>query len=81
MIRLGKHTKMSPEDAVKKAIDFFGPKGYGLKFIDNGPLCAMFEGAGGTVEITACAEGKGASVEVVAQEWDAQAKEFMGKIR
>ena len=81
MIRLAKHTKMPPEDAVKKAIDFFGPKGYGLKFIDNGPTCARFEGAGGMVEVTSSAEAKGASVEVVSQEWDAQAKEFMGKIR
>ena len=80
MIRLAKHSKMKPEDAIKKAIDFFGPKGYGLKVFDNGPLCARFEGGGGSVEVTTCSEDKGASVEVVAQEWDAQAKEFMGKI-
>ncbi len=80
MIRLAKHTKMKPEDAIKRAIDFFGPKGYGLKEFDNGPLCAKFEGGGGMVEVTVCEEDKGASVEVVAQEWDAQAKEFMGKL-
>ena len=81
MLRLAKHTRMKPEDAIKKAIEFFGPKGHGLKVYDNGPTCARFEGAGGTVEVTSCAEDKGASVEVVSQEWDAQAKEFMGKIR
>lgn len=81
MIRLAKHTRMKPEDAVSKAVEFFGPKGYGLKVFENGPLCAKFEGGGGSVEVTSCAEGKGATVEIVAQEWDAQAKEFMGKIR
>ena len=81
MIRLSKKTRMTPEDTIKKAVEFFGPKGYGLKVFDSGPLCAKFEGGGGSVEVTSCAEDKGASVEVVSQEWDTQAKEFMGKIK
>ncbi len=81
MIRLEKHIKMRPEGAIAKAIEFFGPNGLGLKVFESGPLCAKFEGAGGSVEVTTCAEDKGATVEIVAQEWDAQAKEFMGKIK
>ncbi len=81
MIRLEKHIRMTPEGAISKAVEFFGPKGYGLKVYESGPLCAKFEGGGGSVEVTSCADEKGATVEIVAQEWDTQAKEFMGKIR
>ncbi len=81
MIRLEKHIRMKPEDAISKAVEFFGPKGYGLQVYESGPLCAKFEGGGGSVEVTSCADGKGATVEIVAQEWDNQAQEFMGKVR
>ena len=81
MLRLEKKTSLSPEDAVKRAIAFFGPKGYGLTVHEESATCAKFEGAGGTVEVTSCAEGKGSSVEVVSQEWDVQAKEFMSKMK
>jgi hypothetical protein len=81
MLRLEKKTKLSPEEAVKVAVAFFGPKGYGLKVHESSPTCAKFEGAGGTVEVTSCTEGKGSSVEILSQEWDVQAKEFMTKIK
>ena len=81
MVRIEKHIKMKPEDAINKAVEFFGPKGYGLKVYESGPLCAKFEGGGGSIQVTTCAEDRGATVEIVAQEWDAQAKEFMGKIK
>jgi hypothetical protein len=81
MIRLEKHTRMKAEQAISKAVEFFGPKGYGLEVNQSSPLGARFEGGGGMVEVTSRAEGKGATVEIVAQEWDIQAKEFMRKIR
>jgi len=81
MIRMAKHTRMKPEAALQKAVEFFGPKGFGLKVQESSPTCAKFEGGGGMVEVTTCAEEKGTSVEIVSQEWDIQAKEFMSKIK
>jgi hypothetical protein len=81
MLRLAKKTRLKPEEATRKAVDFFGPKGYGLKVNEDSPLHARFEGGGGIVEVTSTAEGKGTSVEIVSQEWDHQAHEFMGKLK
>ena len=47
---------------------------------EQSPDCAYFEGGGGGVEATACAEEKGTSVELLAREWDYQVKEFISKI-
>jgi hypothetical protein len=80
MIRLHKKASITPEKAIEKAVDFFGPKGYGLKVYDQGPTCVKFEGSGGDVEVTSCAEDKGSSVEIVSNEWEIQAREFMSKI-
>jgi hypothetical protein len=80
MLRLETKSKLSPEEAIKKAISYFGPKGYGLTIKEQGPTYAKFEGAGGTVEVTSCAEKKGSSLEVLSTEWDVQAKEFLTKI-
>ena len=81
MLRLAKKSRLAPEEAIKRAVAFFGPKGYGLSVSQQSPGCATFEGAGGEVEVTTCAEGKGSSVEVVSREWDEQAKEFINTIK
>ena len=80
MLKMGTKTKLSPEDAVKKAVEFFGPGGYGLKVTEQSDTGACFEGGGGGVEVVACAEEKGASVELVSREWDYQVREFIGKV-
>ena len=38
MISLTKNTKLKPEDVIKRAISFFGPKGYGLTIQEAGCL-------------------------------------------
>lgn len=81
MLKIGTKTKLSPEEATKRAKEFFGPDGYGLKVVEETPTSACFEGGGGGVEVIACAEGKGTSVELVSREWDYQVKEFIRKIR
>jgi hypothetical protein len=80
MVRMEAKTKLSPEEIIKRAIVFFGPGGYGLgvKEQTSGYIC--FEGGGGVVEVTASAEGKRTSVELVSQEWDYQLKEFLDTI-
>ena len=80
MLKIATKTKMSPEEAIKRAVEFFGPGGYELEVKEQKPDCASFEGGGGGVEVTACSEEKGTSVELESREWDYQVKEFIGKI-
>jgi hypothetical protein len=82
MLKLTKKSKLSPEEAVKRAVAFFGPGGLGMKITEQAPTCAYFRGVSESyVNVTACVEGKGSSVEVESREWDKEAKEFMTKIR
>jgi len=80
MLKIGTKTKLSPEDAIKRAVEFFGPGGYGLKVTEQSDTGACFEGGGGGVEVVACAEEKETSVELVSREWDYQVREFISKI-
>ncbi len=80
MLTIVTKTKLSPEEAIKRAVEFFGPGGYGLAIKNQTPDCASFEGGGGGVEVTACSGEKRTSVELFSREWDYQVKEFIGKI-
>ena len=73
-------TKLKPEEVVRRAVNFFGPGGYGLGVKEQTSDYVCLEGGGGVVEVIASAEGKGASVELVSREWDYQVKEFLGDI-
>ncbi|MFC1966682.1 hypothetical protein ACFLWI_07070 [Chloroflexota bacterium] len=81
MLKLAINTKLSPEEAIKRAVEFFGSGGYGLDVKEQSSTCAYFLGGGGGVNITACAGDKGTSVELESREWDFQVKEFIGKIK
>ena len=80
MLKLEVKTRLSPEEAIKRAVDFFGPGGYGLEVKEQEKCCANFEGGGGGIYVTASAEEKGASVELESREWDYQVQEFSRKI-
>ncbi len=80
MLKIATKTKLSPEEAIKRAVDVFGPGGQGLEVKNQTPDCAYFEGGGGGVNVTACTEEKGTSVELESREWDYQVKEFIRKI-
>ncbi len=80
MLKMVTTTKLSPEEAIKRAVEFFGPSGYGLEVKSEAADCAYFEGGGGGVNVTACTEDKGTSVELESREWDYQVREFIGKI-
>ena len=77
MISLTKNTKIKPEDAIKRAISFFGPKGYGLTIQEQDACSVALEGGGGGVNVSAAAAPKGSTVDVEAREWESQAKDFM----
>jgi len=80
MLKITTKTKLSPEEAIKQAVEFFGPGGYGLEVKGQAPNCAYFEGGGGGVDVITCVEEKGTSVELESREWDYQVKEFIRKI-
>ena len=80
MLKMATKTKLSPEETIKRAVDFFGAGGYGLEVKEQDDTHACFEGGGGGVDVSACAEEKETSVELVSREWDYQIKEFIGKI-
>ena len=80
MLKMATKTKLSPEEAINRAIKFFGPDGHGLEVKEQAPSCVYFEGGGGGIRVTACVEGKQTSVEMESREWDFQVKEFIGKI-
>jgi hypothetical protein len=74
-------TKLTPEQAIQKAVTFFGEEGVGLDVEANkqSPRCAYFEGGGGYVRITVV-EGERTTVELETREWDYDAKRFVRQI-
>jgi hypothetical protein len=81
MLKLNVKTKLKPDVVVKKALDFFGPSGHGLKITDQSDTCAYFEGGGGGVEVTTCTDEKGTSVDLETREWEYQIREFARMIK
>lgn len=81
MLKLNVRTKSKAEAVVKKALDFFGPGGYGLKVTEQNDTCAYFEGGGGGIKVTACSDDEGTSVDIETREWEYQVKEFARKIK
>jgi hypothetical protein len=51
MIKISKESKLKPSEVIKRAVAFFGPKGYGLEVKDEDKCNAYFEGGGGSVRI------------------------------
>lgn len=82
MISLGKQSKLAPEQVIDKAVDFFGPGGWGLTVIERAPCCVRLEATGGFVFVQASGgeKGKGAEVSIESREWENAAKQFLGKI-
>ncbi len=81
MLRIATQTNLTTEEAIKKAIKFFGPYGYKLKITSQTDTSASFEGGGDSVDVTACEENGKTSVDFLPREWDFQVKEFIGIIR
>jgi len=80
MLNIATKTRLKPEEVVKRAVDFFGPKGYKLNITNQSADCASFEGGGGGVDISTCIEGKQPSVDLTSREWDYQVQEFIGRL-
>jgi len=80
MLNLSKTSKLSQEEVLAKAKEFFGPGGYGLEITEEATGYVAFEGAGGGVEVIVTPDGKMTSIEITSREWDIQAREFVTKI-
>ncbi len=81
MIKISKESKLKPNEAIKKAVSFFGPDGLGLELMEEDSCNAYFEGGGGSVRVSAATSKKGSSVDVESVEWDYQAKQFIEKLK
>jgi hypothetical protein len=81
MLRINVTTKLSPEEAIKKAAAFFGPNGYRLKIVSQTSLSVCLEDVLGSIEIDACEQDGKTSVEFVSREFDELVKEFIRKIK
>ena len=80
MLRVSRETKLSAEEIISLASDFFGKKGAGLEEESRNECCISFEGDGGVV-IVSVGEGDGkSSVDIETREWEYQVKEFLGKL-
>ena len=80
MLKISKESKLKPQEVIKRAVNFFGPKGYGLELKEEDNCNAYFEGGGGSVRVSAATGKKGSSVDIESVEWDYQAKQFFDKI-
>jgi len=81
MLRIATKTKLSPEEAIKKAIKFFGTANYKLKITAQTNTSVSFEGGGGSIDVSVCEENSKTSVDFLSREWDYQVKEFIMLIR
>jgi hypothetical protein len=81
MISVSKESKLKPREVIKRAVEFFGAKGYGLILKEEDKCNAYLEGGGGGVRIGASEGKKGSTVNIEAVEWEIQAKEFLEKIK
>ena len=80
MIRLEKESKHSTEQVLERAIKYFGMKGVGLNLTMQTDVFVRFEGGGGYVEMAVKSKEKHTEIDIVAVEWEYQAKQFLGKI-
>jgi len=77
MIRISRHTRLTPENVIGRASDFFGEGGEALTERQRHSCCITFEGAGGYVTVSVVQEDSYRIVEVEAREFEYQAKRFL----
>ena len=80
-MRITTKTKLTSAEVIKRAVKFFGPDGYKLKVIEQTDTSAVFEGGGGSINITVCDDSGKTSADFLSREWDFQVKEFIKAIR
>ena len=79
-MRYETETKLQPNEVIKLAEEFFGHD-LGLAECEKGDTEAAFEGGGGAVALMATPADRSTVVELLSQEWDTQAKEFLRQVK
>ena len=69
-------TKLSAEEAIEKAIKFFGEEGLGLDMVDREPRCVHFKGGGGHISVRAVTR-HGTTLNLATRELNGQVKRFI----
>jgi hypothetical protein len=80
MARYSVETKLNPEEAIQKAVAYFGEGGLGLDTTEESSCCAYLKGGGGHVRVMAATGEKKTVVELETREWDYHVKQFMRRI-
>lgn len=80
MLNLEITTKLSIEEAGRRATDFFGKKGLGLNITEDESTRKCFDGGGGYVTIDLCTEDNKTKINIVTQEWEYQVQKFASDV-
>ncbi|MEJ2010878.1 MAG: hypothetical protein P8X64_01490 [Anaerolineales bacterium] len=72
-------TKLSEDEALERAREFFGEDGLGLHLKEQQDCCLEFTGGGGHVSVIAV-NGEGIRLEIETREWDRQVGQFMEEV-
>jgi len=80
MINMEKRVKISCEDVMKSADNYFMKNGLNREESDPEQFCASYSGGGGYVRIQCCPEDKHTRINVEGREWEYQIKQFMGNL-
>jgi hypothetical protein len=81
MARYSQPSRLEPIEVLRRAEDFFGAGGLGLKVVERNECCLSFQGGGGHVTVSAArCEPDHTEVDLETREWDYQVKGFMEKI-
>jgi hypothetical protein len=72
-------TELTPQEALERAIAYFGPGGQGLEITSKGDAYLVFQGGGGHVTVTAQPRDK-TTLELETREWDRAVRQFMAEV-
>jgi hypothetical protein len=73
-------TKLSPPEALQRAIEHFGTQGVGLQLVDQSEACVSFAGGGGHVSVVACSGDSKTTLDIETREWDYAVRHFMQQV-
>lgn len=74
------NTKLTPQEALERAVAYFGPGGQGLEITSKGDLSLVFQGGGGYVAIAA-QPGDKTTLDLETREWDYAVRQFMAEMQ
>jgi hypothetical protein len=74
-------TSLKPQQALDRAITYFGPQGFGLEITTKDESCLVFQGGGGHVAVTVQpGDTAKTTLEIETREWDHAVRQFMAEI-